>query len=271
MAATVGTAAQAAVPTACPPYSFVGRITDSAHVAFDADRIATFTAQSTDGTLLARSKTFFRDDSTRNYAIMIPMASSAVDGCALQGDAILVNVTDDLGRSWTGVIHPAVIGAPGTVSEVDIVLAEDANGDGIDDALFDELETRWESSDAYDPDATYDPSKFDSDGDGVSDLDEALMGTNPFNADDVLAISSFTASPLSISFNAPGGHTYAVESSPSLSPDTAAWTPVYIATDPSVKSSERTLYTIPSSSKSPTHTLYLFPTSSPAFFRLAPQ
>lgn len=264
--------ASAATPTVCPSYTFVGRITDASHVAFDADRIATFTVAAADGTLLARSKTFYRDDSTRNYALLIPVASSEVNGYALQGDTVTVSVLDDNGRTWTGVINPATIGAPGTVSEVDIILAEDTNGDGIDDALFAELEAGWESSSAYDPDATYDPSKFDSDGDGISDLDEALLGTNPFNAADVLAIQSFTASPMSLTFNAVGGHTYAVESSPSLTDD-ADWQPVPITTDPAAKSSTRTLYTVPTSAKSTTTTptLYLFPTSSPAFFRLAPQ
>ena len=269
--ATISLSAMAATPTVCPSYTFVGRITDASHTAFDADRVATFTVAATNGTLLARSKTFYRDDSTRNYALLIPVASSEVNGYALQGDTVTVSVLDDNGRTWEGVINPATIGAPGTVSEVDIILAEDTNGDGIDDSLFAELEAGWESSSAYDPDATYDPSKFDSDGDGISDLDEALLGTNPFNAEDILAIQSFTASPMSLKFESPGGHTFAVETSSSLSPDDADWHPVPIATDPDAKSSTRTLYTIPSSAKSTTHTLYLFPTSSPAFFRLAPQ
>ena len=266
------TAAMAATPTVCPSYSFVGRITDASHVAFDSDRVATFTVAATNGTLLARSTTFYRDDTTRNYALMIPVASSEVNGYALQGEQVLVSVLDNAGRTWTAVINPATIGTPGTVSVVDIVLAEDLDGDGIDDNLFAELEAGWEGTSAYDPDATYDPSKFDSDGDGISDLDEALLGTNPFNADDVLAIQSFTASPMSLTFNAVGGHTYAVESSPSLTDD-ANWQPVPIATDPAAKSSSRTLYTVPTSAKSTTTTptLYLFPTSSPAFFRLAPQ
>ena len=248
--ATISLSAMAATPTVCPSYTFVGRITDNAHVAFDADRVATFTVAATNGTLLARSKTFYRDDSTRNYALLIPVASSEVNGYALQGDTVTVSVLDDNGRTWERVINPATIGAPGTVSKVDIILAEDLNGDGIDDALFAELEAGWESSSAYDPDATYDPSKFDSDGDGISDLDEALLGTNPFNAEDVLALQSFTASPMSLKFESPGGHTFAVETSSSLSPDDADWHPVPIATDPDAKSSTRTLYTIPSSANS---------------------
>lgn len=264
------TPVHAATPTVCPSYTFVGRITDNAHTAFDSDRVATFTVAATNGTLLARATTFHRDDSTRNYALIIPMASSDVDGCALQGATVYISVVDSSGKTWKGVIDPATIGAPGAVSEVDIVLAEDLDGDGIDDDLLEELRNGWAYAYGKDPD-DYDPNQ-DSDGDGVSDLDEAYVGTNPFSADDVLAIQSFTASPAAVTFAAPGGHTYAVESSPSLSPDAADWSPVPIATDSTAKSSSRTLYTVPStSSSSNTHTLYLFPTSSPAFFRLAPQ
>ena len=263
-------AASAASPIVCSPYTFVGRITDSAHVAFDADRVATFTATELDGTPLARAKTFFRDDTTHNYALVIPMADSAMPGCALLGETIAVAVTDPAGRKWSAVIDPATIGTPGTVAVVDIVLAEDADGDGIDDQLFRNLLAGWENSDAFDPDATYDPHA-DSDGDGISDLDEAYLGTNPFSAADVLSIQSFSASPMSLMFDSAGGRTFAVETSSSLVPGDADWSPVPIATDSSAKSSDRTLYTIPASSKATTHTLYLFPTSSPAFFRLAPR
>ena len=261
-------AASAATPTVCPPYTFVGRITDSRHVAFDDQDTATLRAYNADSNLIARAKTFFRDDTTRNYALQIPMASSPADGCALLGDTVSVTAEAD-GRLWSAVIDPAVIGTPGTVSVVDIVLANDADGDGIDDDLYAELEALWESTSAYNPAIAYKPALIDSDGDGVSDLDEALQGTDPSNSDDVLAIREFSASPVSITFDSPGGHSFAVEQSTTL--DAADWTPVPIATDPAAKSATRTLYTIPTSSKSPSHTLYLFPTSSPAFFRLAPQ
>lgn len=270
-AAFAATAAHAANPAACSPYTFVGRITDAHHVAFDATNSATLRAYSADNNLLAVETTFFREDSSRNYALQIPMASAPATGCAVMGDNVTVTATDPFGKVWGAVIDPAKIGFPGTVSEVDIVLAEVSNEYGIDDALYDELRAGWEDSNPDDPDADYDPSKVDTDGDGISDLQEALMGTDPFDAGDVLAIQTFSASPMAISFNAAGGRTYAVESSPSLSPDTAAWTPIPIATDPTAKSSSRTLYTIPSSAKATTHTLYLFPTSSPVFFRLAPQ
>lgn len=260
--------ASAATPTVCPPYTFVGRITDSRHVAFDNQEVATLRAYDANSKLIAAGKTFFRDDTTRNYALQIPMASSPVDGCALLGDIVSVTAEAD-GRIWSGVIDPAVIGTPGTVSVVDIVLANDADGDGIDDDLYAELEALWQTTSAYDPAIAYKPALIDSDGDGVSDLGEALQGTDPSNPGDVLAIREFSASPVSITFDSPGGHSFAVEQATTL--DAADWTPVPLSTDPAAKSSSRTLYSIPTSSKSPSHTLYLFPTSSPAFFRLAPQ
>lgn len=266
--------APAAIPTpaACSPYTFVGRISDAQHVAFDHTNSATLRAYAADGTLLAVETTFFRDDSTRNYALQIPMASSPATGCAITGDVVSVTATDPSGRIWSAVIDPATIGIPGTVSEVDIVLADDADGDGIDDALYQELLDGWYEY-APNPTGVYQPATADTDGDGVSDLDEALLGTNPFDGNDVLAILSFSGGPgnPSISFKATAGHSYAVEQASSLSPDAADWSPVPFATDAAAASASRNLLTTPSSPARSTHTLYLFPTSSPAFFRIAPQ
>ena len=256
----------AAGPTVCPSYTFVGRITDNAHVAFDADRVATFTAAADDGTLLARAKTFFRDDSTRNYALQIPMASDAVPGCALLGDTVSVSVTDPMGKKWSAVIDPAVVGTPGGVSVVDIVLAEDADGDGIDDALFAELEAGWEASPFWKAAAAYDP-RSDSDGDGVSDLDEALLGTHPFNPGDALAITDFDPVLQSVSFQSAGGRSYSIQQST----DMTDWAPVGFSTDSAAPAPTRSFLSVPSAATAATHTLYLFPTSSPAFFRLSVQ
>ena len=64
--ALLSAAARAATPAACSPYTFVGRITDAHHVAFDNTNSATLRAYAADGTLLASKSTFFREDSARN-------------------------------------------------------------------------------------------------------------------------------------------------------------------------------------------------------------
>ncbi|MBP5786919.1 MAG: hypothetical protein J6Y19_03785 [Kiritimatiellae bacterium] len=264
-AALAAAAANAAPPAACNPYTFAGRITDSHRVAFDDKHAATLRAKAADGTLLAREKTFFREDTDRNYALVIPMASSPVDGYALLGDTISVSAVDDKGKEWGAVIDPAKIGTPGEVAIVDIVLAEDADGDGIDDELYAELLAGWQAR-YWTPDAEpYDPTG-DSDGDGVSDLDEATAGTNPFNADDVLAITDFDPMGPTLTFPTVGGHTYAVQQSPDLG-DSATWANVDFSTASSSVPTHAS-FSVPASSDPAPRTLYLFPTSSPAFFRV---
>jgi len=265
-------AASAAGPAACPPYTFVGRIVDAHRVAFDDSRVATLRAYDASNDLIAVETTFHREDSTRNYALMIPMASSAVPGCAVDGDTVSVTATDPAGRVWSAVIDPARIGTPGSVAEVDIVLADDADGDGIDDALFEELRAGWEDSDAFDPEADYNPAATDSDGDGASDLSEALVGTNPFKDSDCFAILSVSAGSTNaaISFPAAPGHAYVVGQSSTMTDP--AWAPVAFVTNAAAPESEaRTHLSISTAADYAVRTLYLFPTSSPAFFRVQVQ
>ncbi|MBR4189349.1 MAG: hypothetical protein IKQ55_05245 [Kiritimatiellae bacterium] len=262
--------ALASPPLLCNPYTFVGRITDARAMAFDDQRPATLSAYSTAdaaGTLLARSTTFYRDDTPHNYRLTIPMSSTPADGCALQNDLLEITATDDAGRLWTGVIDPATVGAPGTLCEVDIVLSEDADGDGIDDALLQDLINEWAASDYYTPGTPFD-IHADPDGDGLSTLDEAHLGTDPFNPSDTLQIDSLdlTTTPPSLTASLPAGHVYTLETTPSLA---SPWTPTDFTSTPS-SSPRRTLSTPSTPARTPV-TLYLLPTTnpSPAFLRLS--
>ncbi|MBR3584158.1 MAG: hypothetical protein IKO01_12035 [Kiritimatiellae bacterium] len=266
-------AALAATPLLCNPYTFVGRITDARAAAFDNQRPAILSAYSTADaagappTLLARSTTFYRDDTPHNYRLTIPMSSTPADGCALQNDLLEITATDDAGRLWTGVIDPATVGTPGTLCEVDIVLSEDADGDGIDDALLQDLINEWAASDYYTPDTPFD-IHADPDGDDLSTLDEAHLGTDPFNPSDTLQIDSLdlTTTPPSLTASLPAGHVYTLETTPSL---TSPWTPTDFTSTPS-SSPRRTLSTPSTPARTPV-TLYLLPTTnpSPAFLRLS--
>lgn len=262
----------AATPLLCNPYTFVGRITDARAAAFDNQRTATLSAYSTadaaSPTLLARSTTFFRDDTRANYYLSIPMVSEPAPGYAVKDDTLLVTATDDEGRLWSAVIDPATVGAPGALCEVDIVLSEDLDGDGIDDALLQDLLNEWAASDYYDPDTPFDPHA-DPDHDGISTLDEAHLGTNPFDPDDTLQIDSFDLSsdPPSITASLPAGHIYTLESTPSL---TTPWTPTDFTADSPSSPARRTLSTPSSPARTPV-TLYLLPStnSPPSFLRLS--
>ena len=253
-------------PAALTPYTFLGRVRDTTHVAFDGDRTATIEVSDEQGKLLSRTATFTRADSRRNYALVVPMATSPANGCAVQNAALEIDVTDDLGKVWSGVVVDAAAGAPGGVREVDIVLGEDQDGDGIDDQLYRRLKAEWERSEYWKAGETFDPTK-DYDGDGASTIGEALAGTNPYDPEDMLRITAFdltggmrsraAASPAAaLTFDAVGGHAYTVEEASDLA--TKDWkpcaftlpgsdAPVNVLSVPATGYGPRTVYLLPSS------------------------
>ena len=229
LAFTVSLAARAANPAATPaqpatPCTYVGRLMDAEHVGFDTNRVAEIAAyDASSEKLVATSKTFYRADSRRNYALRIPMASKSVDGALVPGSTVRIEVTEPNGMVWSGLVvdQDAEIGGPGSVKEVDIVLAYCSNAYGIDDALLDGLRAAWRDSAYYVEGETFDPRK-DYDGDGMSTVGEALSGTNPFDPNDCLSIVSFRRAGQDagakdvLSFECRPGRSYRLEVSDSL-------------------------------------------------------
>ena len=256
--------AQAATPSVCNPYTFIGRVMDAKHDAFGSNRVAKIAAANADGDLLAQTKTFSRADSRRNYALQIPMATGEVDGYAIQNATLDIAVTDDLGKVWRGVVVNPEVGVPGGVREVDIILGEDMDGDGIDDSLYARLKAQWEDSDYWRPGETFDPHK-DYDGDGMSTIAEALAGTNPYDPEDVFRITAFSySSSAALAFNAVGGRSYTVVEAHSLS--AKDWkTREFFLPDSDVPAN---VLSVPSGSRSSSSTVYLLPSGTNAFFRV---
>lgn len=262
-------------PAACTPYTFAGRVMDAQHDAFGSNRVARIEAADANGEPLARTKTLFRDDSRRNYILQIPMATGKADGYAVRNATLDIKVTDDVGKVWSGVVVDAAAGVPGDIREVDIVLGEDRNGDGVDDSLYARLKSEWEDSDYWQPGETFDPHK-DYDGDGMSTINEALAGTNPFDPDDALRITGFSYAggsrsrapgslPVSLAFNAIGGRAYTVEEATSLADKD--WKPREFFLPGS--DSPVNVLSVPSGSGRSASVVYLLPSSATnAFFRV---
>ncbi|MBR1609351.1 MAG: hypothetical protein IJ678_07020 [Kiritimatiellae bacterium] len=258
------------------PFTYLGRVTDASHMAFDADRVATLSAYDGAGKLLARSETFYRADSRRNYTLRIPLADGDAAGYSRTG-AILSIAVDDGAKVWSGVVVDAgraegtAVGEPGGVREVDIVLGEDADGDGIDDALYRRLKDEWEDSEWWDPEKGFDPNA-DYDGDGVSTIGEALSGTDPFDAAASLRITAFEldageAEALHlVSFPTAPGRAYCVETSDS---PTGTWSRAAVFLAPSADAPVNYLST-PSTPGAAPATVYLLPADDrdAAFFRV---
>lgn len=255
------------------PCTYVGRLMDAEHVGFDTNRVAEITAyDDATGKPVATSTTFYQADSRRNYALRIPMASKAVDGALVPGSTVRIEVTEPNRRKWSGLVveNDAKLGGPGSVKEVDIVLASCSNAYGIDDQLFRDLSLAWQYSAYHRDGEEFDPRK-DYDGDGVSTIDEALSGTNPFDPEDKLSIVSFSRGDQGgakdvLSFRCSQGRAYSLEVTESL--DNPDWkrksfslnesgTPINYISIPATGSGEET------------PTVYLLPaTGKSAFFRV---
>ena len=258
---------------AASPCTYVGRLMDAAHVGFDAKRIAELAAYDASGNLVAKSKTFYKADSRRNFALRIPMASKVVDGALTSGSVVRLMVTEPNGTVWSGVVvdKDAMLGGPGSVKEVDIVLAECTNEYGIDDYLLEDLYWEWLYSDYYKPGESFDPRK-DYDGDGMSTLGEALSGTNPFDPSDCLTIVSFRRADQDpgakdvLTFECRPGRSYRLEVTDSL--ENPNWQPKEFTRDEN--GTPINYINVPATgSGEETPTVYLLPQTGPkAFYRI---
>lgn len=270
-------AAGAATPAqSVTPCTYVGRIMDAEHVAFDTNRVAEIVAYTEGGKKLAVARTFFKPDSRRNYALRIPMSSRNVSGMVTPGSKVRIEVTEANGTVWSGLLEDkdAVIGGPGSVKEVDIVLANCTNPYDVDDDLLQDLYLAWYYSDCYEEGETFDPLK-DYDGDGMSTVAEVLAGTNPFDSEDCLSILSYergetkerSVAKDSLSFSCRPGRSYKVEVSDSL--DTPNWKSAEFTLDES--GTPVNYISIPGSSQGgESPKLYLLPSpdKKKAFYRI---
>ena len=161
------------------------------------------------------------------------MASSTADGYAVLGDSLLLSAVDAKGMVYEGFLQgeDAVARSGGTV-HLRLMLAEDANRNGIADL--------YEKSKEYDmylagiEGETFDPAK-DYDGDGISNYNEYLAGTDPFDEKDFFRISGVTSLKkatdnkeipddlIAISFEANAGRTYIVNETPSIDGEKINW------------------------------------------------
>ncbi|MGN0854858.1 MAG: hypothetical protein ACI4R9_04985 [Kiritimatiellia bacterium] len=247
------------------PYSIAGRVVNYDGVAYEASDDITLYVRNTNGVVLAKSKVFNPGNPTAwNYRLDVPVATRSGGGYAAAGDVLALSAVDAKGVVYEGLIKgdDAVVGQGGGTATVRVMLAEDANGNGIADV--------YERSKEYDmwladiSDSVFDPDK-DYDGDGASNYAEYLAGTDPFDRNDyfrVKQVSGFSAAEadaedvIALTFEANAGRSYVVNETPTLDSGATRWTRGVFRLDPAQSAtvervtndkntwSERTVYLI---------------------------
>lgn len=182
-ASAVALAATPAV--SLPPFVYTGRITDYELTGFEGTTKGAEIRARKDGVLIARAPIAVSSgDTVCNYTLAIPVASSEMPGAAVPGDDLTFEIdpnTGDTNDVYTATNTFMAVGSPGRVARVDVCVATCTNPYGVADQYLDALAAYWREYESGP--FVYDP-KADWDGDGVSNYDEYLAGTDPLNPDD---------------------------------------------------------------------------------------
>lgn len=212
-------------PVELLPFAFAGRIVDYAHIAYRDDFSVEVRVKAQDGTLLAKTTTRAIGGTVYNYAVWIPLASEVISGHVKAGDTVVFEFVDPDGRVFTGLVPAdnAKIGNPGDIARVDVILASDANGDGVADEYVESLEyLMWLKGIAsYDANA-------DDDKDGQTNYQEYVAGTNPFDPTDrfsvrEMAIENGMEGYIAFRVLVNQGRDYVVETTVSLDAKSVEW------------------------------------------------
>ena len=206
-------------PFPLPPFTFVGRVTDYAHVAFDADQKVTIRVYDENGNLLAKGTSFTSGKTAYNFSVDVPVADQPAAGYAVAGETkVRVDFVDPDGQVFRGLVSEGdlTVGEPGQQKRLSIALGTDADGDGVADEYVEAMAyLMWKNKkSSYDAEA-------DWDGDGANNRAEYIAGTNPFDPKDRLSVREMAVDEgfedyLKLTFLANQGRSYTVDTSENL-------------------------------------------------------
>ena len=201
-------------------YIYAGSVMDFRNAVQGAESGLTIYAVSTNGTVLSSCALVDADESGCNFRLEVPVSTFATDKSAAVGDAPNCFIESASGmRSAATTSFPPILCA----SAVTNCIVKYANAreydykgervlvpeDYIDGISF------WMNAHGHSEYSAED----DWDGDGRTNYEEYVAGTNPFDPSDYLRVTAFSVTPSAhvLTFEYVGGHLYALQSAENLS------------------------------------------------------
>lgn len=255
---------------ATPPFLYTGRIRDFNGMGLDvsAGGKAVIRAYK-EGVLLAVSPIVTSETSVNNYCLRIPMGTVAGKETAQVGDTLTFEVDDGAFRYDLKEVKFEPVGNPGRVSGINFVAAEDAYANGVADEYEAAIEDLLPADHPF-YGKPFDP-KADYDGDGVSNFDEYLAGTDPLTGGDRLAIVRLDPvkgidALLRADFVTAPGRVYALRGAETVDALSEAKGDEPFLREPKAETPQHTLYH--ETEESTQRTIYLLKRGTSRFWRL---
>ena len=249
---------------------------DGRNVILSSSRNMTIRAVNTNGQVIAESKVKNPTAEGLNFALLVPLSTTATDSTCAVGDKLNCVIVEQSGLSIS--TSPVTVGGARAAQVLTLwlenvkryVSADGSKTNEISQTYVDAIQA-WMSDEEDFAGKSYDPFA-DYDRDGRSNYAEYLAGTNPFDPSDKLAIKAFSMAngTAAISFEYVGGHLYGVAATPTLV--NPKWMESKVRTSPEGDELSQVVPS-PDSSDLGETTIYVTPaTAAPAgFFTLEPR
>ena len=253
-----------------------GSLKDWQNKVLSSTSETTVQAVATNGVVLASTKVTDPTTDGCNFLLQIPLSTTATASTAAIGDSLNCVILQGAGSSLTTNLTTSAItvGEADSASTLNLVIVSmktytNSTTQAVVQVPAEYINKISDYFEEYKISGDYDPFA-DYDGDGVSNYDEYLAGTHPFDASDKLAIKDYAApenAPHPITFEYVGGHVYGVVTTLSLT--NIQWTAQRVKTSESAAETDQVA--MPETDElAPVTTIYVVPAAGAAsqFFKM---